>query len=70
MLRPEGCGRRWMLGRPRTAGSRGRELGQGIVEYGLILGLMAVVAIVILVFFGDTLAQILAAIGSAIDHPA
>jgi Flp pilus assembly pilin Flp len=48
---------------------RDAEDGQGIVEYGLILGLMAVMAIVILLFFGDTLALVLAAIGSAIDHP-
>jgi Flp pilus assembly pilin Flp len=52
----------------RIGGRSGRAVGQGIVEYALILGLMAVVAIVILVFFGDTLAQVLAAIGSAIDH--
>jgi Flp pilus assembly pilin Flp len=51
-----------------AATRRDREAGQGIVEYGLILSLMAVVAIVILVFFGGTLALILAAIGSAIDH--
>ncbi len=42
--------------------------GQGIVEYGLILSLMAVVAIVILVVFGRTLADVLAAIGTAIDR--
>lgn len=45
-----------------------RSRGQGLVEYGLILGGMAVVAIVILVFFGGTLADILSAIGSAIDR--
>ena len=42
--------------------------GQGIVEYGLILGGMAVVAIVILVFFGSTMADVLAVIGTAIDR--
>jgi len=42
--------------------------GQGIVEYGLILGGMAVVAVVILVFFGGTLADVLAVIGTAIDR--
>jgi Flp pilus assembly pilin Flp len=47
--------------------ARGRG-GQGLVEYGLILSLMAVAAVVILVFFGDLLAQILAAIGAAIDR--
>ncbi len=43
--------------------------GQGIVEYGLILSLMVVVAAVILVVFGGTLAEVLSVIGSAIDGP-
>ena len=43
------------------------ETGQGIVEYGGILGLSAVVTIVVLVFMGATLADVLAAIGRAID---
>jgi Flp pilus assembly pilin Flp len=43
--------------------------GQGIVEYGLILSLMVVVAAVILVVFGGTLAEVLSVIGSAIDTP-
>jgi Flp pilus assembly pilin Flp len=50
--------------RGTTAGS-----GQGIVEYGLILSLMVVVAAVILVVFGGTLAEVLSVIGSAIDGP-
>jgi Flp pilus assembly pilin Flp len=41
--------------------------GQGIVEYGLILGLSAMVAIVILVFFGGALGHVLEVIGRAID---
>ena len=44
--------------------------GQGIVEYGLILGLSAVVAIVILVFFGGALGNLLDVIGRAIDAAA
>jgi Flp pilus assembly pilin Flp len=44
-----------------------RESAQGIVEYGLILALSAVVAIVVLVFFGGTLADVLDVIGRAID---
>jgi len=44
------------------------ERGQGIVEYGLILSLTAVVATVILVFFGSQLAQTLDIIGSAIER--
>jgi Flp pilus assembly pilin Flp len=41
--------------------------GQGIVEYGLILGLSAVFAVIVLVVFGGPLADILAALGDAID---
>ena len=43
------------------------ERGQGIVEYGLILTLSAVVAAVVLVFFGGTLSVVLEAIGKAIE---
>ena len=46
---------------------RTRCAGQGLVEYGLILGLSAVVALVVLVVFGAPLADILAALGDAID---
>lgn len=41
--------------------------GQGVVEYGLILGLSAVFALMVLVVFGAPLADILAALGDAID---
>jgi Flp pilus assembly pilin Flp len=41
--------------------------GQGIVEYGLILSLSAVVAVVTLVLLGGTLAEVLDFIGRAID---
>jgi len=41
--------------------------GQGLVEYGLILALTAVLTLVILGLFGGTLADVLAAIGGAID---
>ncbi len=43
------------------------ETGQGIVEYGLILSLSAAVTIVVLVFLGGTLADVLDVIGKAID---
>ena len=43
-------------------------LGQGIVEYGLILALSTVVAVVVLVFFGGTLSAVLEAIVQAIDQ--
>ena len=50
-----------MLRRRRGAG------GQGIVEYGLILGLTGGFTAIILGVFGGTLADILGFIGSAID---
>ena len=56
-----------MNGPGPARGCPGRQSGQGIVEYGLILSLMAVVAVVILIAFGGTLADILSVIGEAID---
>jgi len=63
--------------RRRADGSRGlvpevREFlmgaaGQGFVEYGLILSLSALLALVLLVFFGGTLSAFLQAVGDAID---
>jgi Flp pilus assembly pilin Flp len=44
------------------------ECGQGVVEYGLILALSALVAVVVLVFFGGTLSAVLEAIGQAIEQ--
>jgi Flp pilus assembly pilin Flp len=41
--------------------------GQGIVEYGLILSLSALLAVVLLVVFGSTLSAVLAAVGDVID---
>jgi Flp pilus assembly pilin Flp len=41
--------------------------GQGIVEYGLILSLSAVLAVVLLVVFGGTLSALLQVVGDAID---
>jgi Flp pilus assembly pilin Flp len=41
--------------------------GQGLVEYGLILALTVTLTVLILVLFGGTLADVLAAIGGAID---
>jgi Flp pilus assembly pilin Flp len=43
------------------------SLGQGIVEYGLILALSALLAVVLLVFFGGALSAFLQAVGDAID---
>ena len=44
-----------------------RPAGQGLVEYGLILALTALFTAIILLVFGGTLSDILAAIGNAID---
>jgi len=41
--------------------------GQGVVEYGLILSLSALLALVLLIFFGSTLSAFLQAVGDAID---
>jgi Flp pilus assembly pilin Flp len=41
--------------------------GQGLVEYGLILGLGALVTVIALVFFGGALAAALSLLGQAID---
>jgi Flp pilus assembly pilin Flp len=44
------------------------ERGQGVIEYGLILSLSALVAIVVLVFFSGTLSAVLEVIGDAIER--
>jgi Flp pilus assembly pilin Flp len=59
----------WAIGARSGSRRTGPGSGQGIVEYGLILSLMVVVAAVILVVFGGTLAEVLSVIGSAIDRP-
>ncbi len=41
--------------------------GQGLVEYGLILGLGALVALVVLVFFGDVVRDVLRFIADLVD---
>ena len=50
-----------------AGGLRARAAGQGIVEYGLILSLSALLALVLLVVFGSTLSAFLQAVGDAID---
>jgi len=51
-----------------AATSCGGSRGQGVVEYGLILALSSLFAVVLLVFFGGTLAVILDVIGEAIEQ--
>ena len=53
---------------PRGPGGREHgERGQGVVEYGIILGLSALLALVILVVFGDQVADIVQWIGRTVD---
>jgi Flp pilus assembly pilin Flp len=47
--------------RPRLGQS-----GQGLIEYGLILSIMAIVCVVSLVFFGDQLSSLLSLVASAV----
>jgi pilus assembly protein Flp/PilA len=44
----------------------GSETGQGLAEYALILGLVAIVAIVSLVFLGSQVSDKLSVIGNAV----
>jgi Flp pilus assembly pilin Flp len=50
------------------AGRLGRfgEVGQGLIEYGLILAVMAVVCVVSLLFFSDQLSSLLSLVASAV----
>jgi Flp pilus assembly pilin Flp len=44
-----------------------RGAGQGLVEYGLILGLGGLVALVVLVVFGDVVRDVLRFIADLVD---
>ncbi len=44
---------------------RGEE-GQGLAEYALILALIAIVAILSLIFLGDTINELMSYIGSTV----
>jgi Flp pilus assembly pilin Flp len=50
-----------------TPSLEARDAGQGIVEYGLILGGSALLAIILLVFFGGTMSAFLKLVGDALD---
>jgi Flp pilus assembly pilin Flp len=54
----------------REPGSAAWALGQGVVEFGLILAIAAVVAVVAIAFFGPQLAEILDLIGTQLERPA
>ncbi len=64
-------GSRWAAGsawggRPALEGVRAAT-GQGFVEFGLILGLAAVVMVAVLVLFRPQLAWVLSMIGSEVE---
>ena len=44
-----------------------QEEGQGLAEYALILGLIAIVAIAALIFLGGTINDLMQTIGDTID---
>jgi Flp pilus assembly pilin Flp len=44
------------------------ERGQGLAEYALILALIAIVAILSLVFLGDTINDLMSYIGSTVSQ--
>lgn len=43
-----------------------KQIGQGLIEYGLILAIMAVVCVVSLLFFGDQLSTLLSLVAAAV----
>jgi Flp pilus assembly pilin Flp len=48
--------------------TRSMDRGQGLVEYGLILGLTVLLTVIWLTVFGGAVGDALAAIGVAIDE--
>ena len=45
---------------------RGEEEGQGLAEYALILALIAVIAIVALLFLGGAISSLLSTVGKSV----
>ena len=45
---------------------RPKQAGQGIIEYGLILAIMAIVCVVSLLLFGDQLSSLLSLVAAAV----
>ena len=50
----------------RRLRQRPTEQGQGLVEYGLILVLIAIVAILSLIFLGGTLSDMISNVGNSV----
>ena len=55
---------RWLTGHRPADGER----GQGLAEYALILALIAIVAILSLIFLGDTINDLMSYIGSTVSQ--
>ena len=45
---------------------RGDEIGQGLAEYALILALIAILAIISLIFLGNQISDKLSVVGNAV----
>jgi pilus assembly protein Flp/PilA len=45
---------------------RGNEIGQGLAEYALILALIAILAIISLIFLGNQISDKLSVVGNAV----
>ena len=54
------------LPNPEEDVSMTTETGQGLAEYGLILALVAMVAIVALIFLGNQVSQLLSVVGNSV----
>jgi len=53
----------------RAAWNRRDEVGASLVEYALLLALIAVVALVALHFLGGSVANTLNSVGSSVNNP-
>ena len=56
----------WMLLQRLPRLDRDDDAGQGLAEYALILGLIAIVAIIALLFLGGQISNKLSVVGSAL----
>lgn len=65
--RKEGSKRLVETARTHAQRTSREEGGQGLAEYALILGLIAIVAILSMIFLGDTIVGLMDTIGSTID---
>ena len=53
-------------GSPHCAGRRSDQDGQGLAEYALILALIAMIAILALMFMGGSVSKILSSLGNSV----